>query len=216
MFPVKELPDTIIFANGEPSTDWHTHKLLQNAHCIVCCDGAVQKLLKLGYEPHIIIGDCDSITPELKEHYQNIIIRNGDEEYNDLQKALRYVISLGKQKVAILGGGGYRDDHALANLSIAALYSQQIDILMITQYGIFVPIQKTTQFLTTPGQQVSIFSFDNSATFTFHGLRYPVKNRKFQYLWEGSLNEAIDKNIVIECTGGNAMIYFAHQKEVEQ
>lgn len=213
MFPIAQLPDIVIFANGEPSTDDHSLQLLNRAQTIICCDGAVQKLLNLGYEPDRIIGDCDSITPELHERYKNILIRDESTEYNDLQKALRYVIAQGHKSVAILSSFGYREDHAIANLSIAALYARQIEILMVTQHGIFVPINSTRSFRTHKGQQISIFSFNPEIRFTFHGLRYPVKDRKFSYLWEGSLNEAIGEEITIECDGGDAAIYFAHKKE---
>lgn len=213
MFPISQLPDTIIFANGEPSTDAHTHYLLKHAKLIICCDGAVQKLLNLGYEPNCIIGDCDSITPELYERYKEILIRDESTEYNDLQKALRYVIAQGHKNVAILSSFGYREDHAIANLSIAALYSRQIEILMASQHGIFIPINETRSFCTYKGQQISVFSFNPEICFTFHGLRYPVEGRKFRYLWEGSLNEALGEEITIECDGGEAAVYFAHRKE---
>lgn len=213
MFPITQLPNIVIFANGEPSTDDHSLRLLNRAQTIICCDGAVQKLLNLGYEPDRIIGDCDSIAPELHERYKGILIRDESTEYNDLQKALRYVIAQGHKSVAILSSFGYREDHAIANLSIAALYARQIEILMVTQHGIFVPINSTRSFRTHKGQQISIFSFNPDIRFTFHGLRYPVKDRKFCYLWEGSLNEAIGKEIIIECDGGDAAVYFAHKKE---
>ena len=47
MFPIAQLPDIVIFANGEPSTDAHSLQLLNRAQTIICCDGAVQKLLNL-------------------------------------------------------------------------------------------------------------------------------------------------------------------------
>ena len=86
MFPIAQLPDIVIFANGEPSTDAHSLQLLNRAQTIICCDGAVQKLLNLGYEPNRIIGDCDSITAELYERYKNILIRDESTEYNTYRK----------------------------------------------------------------------------------------------------------------------------------
>ena len=51
----------VIVANG----DFPFHKepllILQDANTIICCDGAVNHLVKNGMEPHYILGDMDSI-----------------------------------------------------------------------------------------------------------------------------------------------------------
>ena len=51
----------VILANG----DFPSHPIslgkLQDAQTIICCDGAVNHLVKNGMEPHYILGDMDSI-----------------------------------------------------------------------------------------------------------------------------------------------------------
>ena len=59
----------VIVANG----DFPSHKepllILQDANTIICCDGAVNHLVKNGLEPHYILGDMDSIKYSLKKKY---------------------------------------------------------------------------------------------------------------------------------------------------
>lgn len=209
IYPIDKFPNSVILSNGEFPQNPHALALLKNAETLICCDGAINNLLHIGIEPDYIIGDCDSISQDNLNRFKNIIIEDKDIECNDLQKSLRLALSLHKTEVLILGASGLREDHALANLSIIIDYSQYISITMMTNYGIFIPINQTTSFCTFEGEQISIFSFNKDNIFTFHGLRYPVNNRQFLHLWEGSLNEALGDKITIECSGSRAVVYFA-------
>ncbi|MEG2070219.1 MAG: thiamine diphosphokinase [Bacteroidales bacterium] len=205
-----ELADykTIILANGEIPQTEIALQFLQKADYIVCCDGAVENLIKLSLQPDVIVGDCDSISKEYYKKFNSIIHPDTDPEYNDLQKSIKFCMAIQKTKIAILGGFGLREDHALANLGILCMYAREIDIIMVTNHGIFTPISQSSVFSSFPGQQVSIFCFDSQNTFTFHHLKYPVINRKFNYLWEGSLNEATGKHFSIDMNGtGIAVVY---------
>lgn len=208
---------TIIFANGEIPSHPKAIEALQEATYIVCCDGAINNLMNLGFYPTIIIGDLDSISEDYLKEFKNIIVEDKDEEYNDLQKAIRFCISKKWVDIIILGAFGIREDHSLANISIMLQYgnpklydNQMFRFKMITNSGEFTPIYGTTTFTSYCKQQVSIFSFDKNTKLTFQGLKYPVANRSFHYLWEGSLNEALTESFTIECSGGEVLIYQAY------
>jgi len=199
----------VILSNGEKPTHNIPVNILKNAKKLICCDGAISFLEQQNITPHIIIGDCDSITSTQKEKYQSIIIEDGNFAYNDLQKALKYCIATGEEKVVILGAGGERDDHFLANTGILIHYANMLSLTMITNYGIFTPIKGTTTFESYPGQQISVFSFSPEAAITFHGLKYPVYKQNFKELWEGSLNEAVANNFTVELEKSAAVLVYA-------
>lgn len=208
---------TIILANGEIPSHSKAIEVLQEATHIVCCDGAITNLLQLGFIPTIIIGDLDSISEDHYREFINIIVEDKNEAYNDLQKAIRFCISKNWHDIIILGAFGIREDHSLANISILLQYgnpklydNQIVSLKMITNSGEFTPIYGTTTFTSCCAQQVSIFSFDKHTKLTFHGLKYPVTNRSFHYLWEGSLNEALADSFTIECSGGEVLVYQAY------
>jgi thiamine pyrophosphokinase len=198
----------VILANGEkPAHNIPLH-ILKNAEKIVCCDGAISFLEQQNILPDIIIGDCDSISAEQKEKYKPLIQIDHNEEYNDLQKAIKYCMTNRITEVTILGAAGWRDDHFLANIGILMHYATQLSLTMVTNYGIFIPIHQTTTFESFAGQQISIFSFSPEAEITFHGLKYPVTKHKFKELWEGSLNEAIAEQFTVELEhGGEVLVY---------
>jgi thiamine pyrophosphokinase len=200
---------TTILANGAPPSHAIPLNILKNAAKLICCDGAISFLEQQNITPYIIIGDCDSISSEQKEKYKSIIHVDDNLEYNDLQKAIKYCIKNEWENVIILGAGGQRDDHFLANIGILMHYANKLSLTMVTNYGIFTPINHTTVFESYSGQQISIFSFSPEAEITFHGLKYPVYKQKLKELWEGSLNEAVAQHFTIEIEKNAAVLVFA-------
>lgn len=198
---------TVIVGNGETLQGEIPLQFLQRAQFIVCCDGALDKLLQIGIKPNIVIGDCDSISEEKRHQFKDIIIEDLDEECNDLQKALKYCIKQQLGPVAVLGASGLRDDHQLANLSILNMYSERMDLIMVSNYGLFSFISEDTTFASLSGQEVSVFSFDGQAVFSFEGLQYPVHNRRFTQLWEGSLNKALGDSFTVKISGGRGLVF---------
>lgn len=202
--------DTIIAANGEPPAHPDALRLLREARTVVCCDGAVSGLVALGVEPTVIVGDGDSITPELAVRFADRFCPDGSEDYNDLTKAVNYCEARGVRRFAILGGGGRREDHLLGNISLLIGYSRKFDVVMVTNYGIFTPIHKTTTFQCRVGQPVSVFSFTPETRITYHNLHYPVSLRRFAQLWEGTLNVTDAETFTIELhDAGDVVIYQA-------
>ena len=205
---------TVVVANGAFPERGDALELLQHAEHIICCDGAIDKLTRHGFVPTAVVGDCDSIAPESLERWGGILHPDKSEEYNDLQKALKFCLQEHLAPVALVGCEGLREDHFIANLSILVTYSRMLPLMMVTQEGVFNVLHLSATLPSRPGQQVSIFTKDEQLALTFHGLKYPVRHRAFQYLWEGSLNEALGEAFTIEIHGeGNVLVYRANPQD---
>lgn len=205
---------TVIVANGAFPERGDALELLQRAERIICCDGAIDKLTAHGFSPTAVVGDCDSMRRDSMERWKNILHPDKSEEYNDLQKALRYCIKERLTQVALVGCEGLREDHFIANLSIMVTYSRMLSLVMVTQEGVFNVLHQSATLPSRPGQQVSIFTKDEKLPLTFHGLKYPVRHRVFQFLWEGSLNEALGEAFTIEMHGeGDILVYRANPQD---
>lgn len=62
----------VLFA-GAAITDYSfCEKYLQDAGCIICCDGGMHHAKALGITPDYIVGDFDSVRPEVLEEYRNM------------------------------------------------------------------------------------------------------------------------------------------------
>lgn len=199
---------TAIVANGEVPSSELSIRLLRKMKRIICCDGALQKLLSINIIPDVIVGDGDSMDEEELLRYKIPYYADKSEEYNDLQKALKYCLANGYNDVLLLGCSGLREDHFIANLSILVMYSEKMRLVMLTEHGVFNVMRGTSIFCSIPGMQVSVFPSNPQTKLTFDGLKYPVKNRSFNWLWEGSLNEALGDAFTVEADDEEAVVVY--------
>ena len=199
---------TIVVANGEVPDSELSLSILNDKRRIICCDGALHKLLSINVVPDVVVGDGDSMDEEELLRYQIPYHADKSEEYNDLQKALKYCNSKGYDNVLLMGCAGLREDHFIANLSILVMYSEKLRLTMLTEHGVFNVMRCEGTFNAFPGMQVSVFVRSLQTQLTFTGLKYPVNDRAFKWLWEGSLNEALEDSFVVEASDDEPFVVY--------
>lgn len=199
---------TAIVANGEVPSSELSIQLLRNMKRVICCDGALQKLLSINIIPDVVVGDGDSMDREELSRHNIPYHSDRSEEYNDLQKALKYCQANGYGEVLLMGCGGLREDHFIANLSILAMYSKEMHLTMLTENGVFNVLRGSSSFRSLPGMQVSVFARSPHTKLTFTGLKYPVNDRSFKWLWEGSLNEAAGEEFIVEASDDEPVVVY--------
>ena len=199
----------VILAAGIFPQHPYAKKALLDANTVVCCDGAAEKLLTLDVEPHYIVGDLDSVSEETKKRFSDRLHYVESQETNDLTKAVNFCVEQGVSRVTILGATGLREDHTLANISLLADYADMLEVLLITDYGVFTAIKKTTVFDSFPGQQVSIFSLTPQTRITLNGLKYPLHEAMLDSWWKGTLNESLGASFSLTFNEGRLIIFTA-------
>jgi len=180
----------VILANGLFPTAQQGLDLLKAADQLICCDGAADKLIAKGMLPHVIVGDMDSVSGEVREQYASIIIHSDDQESNDLTKAVHYCIDKGYSSASILGATGLREDHTLGNISLMMEYYPRIEVQIISDYGIFFLVRSGEQVRSKVGEKISFFSIDNRVCVSSTGLLYPLNNLRLSNWYRATLNEA--------------------------
>ena len=81
---MKDKFDAVIVADGDFPTTAYPLQVLADANFIACCDGAIKQLEQCGINPDIIVGDCDSISLQLKEKFADRIYHIEEQDDNDL------------------------------------------------------------------------------------------------------------------------------------
>jgi len=183
-------------------------ELLKAAELVICCDGAADKLLDNGIEPHLILGDMDSLSSRVREKYGSITIQSEDQESNDLTKAVRHCIEKGYSAVTILGATGLREDHTLGNISLMLEYYPHIKVRMLSDYGIFFLVQSGEQVESVPGEKISIFSVDNRVRVSSRGLKYPLENLQLSNWYRATLNEAMGESFTLRFNSDLPLIIY--------
>ncbi|MBR5033942.1 MAG: thiamine diphosphokinase [Bacteroidales bacterium] len=195
-------PKTIaIVAAGEFPRRSAVLRLLDEADMIICCDSAAAALVDSGREPSLIVGDLDSIPASLLERFPDRLRKVDEQEDNDLTKAFYAAMEFSPSCIHILGATGLREDHTLGNISLLARYQQEAGpscrIDMVSDYGVFLAASGEHTFACRPGQEVSIFAFDNTLRISASGLQYPTDSVVFDSLWKATLNVATGDSFTI-------------------
>ncbi|NLY24074.1 MAG: thiamine diphosphokinase [Bacteroidales bacterium] len=191
---------TVIIANGRFPQHPIPLSMIEKATFIVCTDGAANDFIAGGGVPDAIVGDCDSISEENRKRYSHIIHPSDDQETNDLTKSVLLCVEKGKKEIVIVGGTGKREDHTLGNISLLAEYMEKAEVTMVTNYGIFTPIYRSTTFKSFRGQQISLFCIDRQEV-TTRNLKYPLHNQLLTNWWQGTLNESLGDTFSVETSG---------------
>jgi len=186
--------------------------ILEQAERVVCCDSAAEGLLAWGRQPDCVIGDLDSLSPNLRQQLNDCIVHVAEQETNDLAKAFRHCLAQGWNDIVVLGATGKREDHTLANISLLADFSLLCpNINMVTDQGLFLPLNESGTVPCRPGQAVSIFNFNPQQELTSEGLLYPLKNLRLTRWWQATLNTALGDEFSLKMTGqGTVLVFLKH------
>jgi len=199
-------PVTIV-ANGNFPTHQNAINILKESNCIIACDGAANKLIENNYHIDYIIGDLDSISRESIKLNKNKVILIKDQSENDLRKAIKFLIHNNIKKFNILGATGKREDHTLGNIFSIYDYKTNYNAIIYTNYGLFKCLKDKSKIISHIGQQVSLFTPDNTIKISSKGLKYNFKSESLNSLFIGTLNESTSDIIEINLSHGKVLVF---------
>lgn len=113
----------IVAAGGDPLNEmWHA--ALPADALVIAADSGLAHVYALGLVPHVVVGDFDSVDPTQLDRANRAGARierhPTDKDATDLELALVVARERGATDVTVIGGGGGRLDHALANIALLA------------------------------------------------------------------------------------------------
>lgn len=211
-------PQVIILANGDFPTRGIARTLIESwaegiITCpLVCCDGAATKLAQFTQrKPTAVVGDLDSLSPELKMQLQDRLYHLSEQVSNDLSKAMHYVSEvLGLRDITLLGASGGREDHLFANITLLPHFAPLVDELcMITDEGYFRLIRENCLIEAEPETPLSLFSIP-PRPFSLSGVYWEVEDFITPHLWSASLNRTKAPCITLR-TQAPLLVYLAHE-----
>jgi thiamine pyrophosphokinase len=126
----------IIFANGEFHDIQGARALLQPDDLVIAADGGTRHALAVGVVPHVVIGDLDSLSPDVQTRVEaagsRIIRFSPRKDETDLELALQHAAREGATEIVILAALGGRLDQTVANLLLLALPDLQgLDVRVV-------------------------------------------------------------------------------------
>ena len=196
-----KMNSVVILCDGAFPTEPYPLYLLDSAEAVVCCDGALLKYMEHFPDrtPLAVVGDMDSLPSEVKEQFSGILFPESEQDYNDMTKAMRWVLREHPevQEIVILGATGLREDHTIGNLGLLMEYTRLFDLAdrkvsMVSDYGTAFAITDSCDLHLGEGRRFSFFSADNSLKVQSKGLQWPLDGVVFDAWWKATLNRTTE------------------------
>ena len=196
----------IIIANGDKPSKQNINFLMKNGiDTIIAADGGANSCFRLGILPNYIIGDFDSIEPEIFSYFQSRtkLVKYTRQNDTDVEKALKFALKKKFKTVYLLGATGDRLDHTICNLGIVIKFFPKIRIIIIHGKTILFPCLEDVKIMTTPGEMISLYAFNPNTRITSNGLKYCLHNTPLTFgEKESTSNVAIGDKVMLKISGG--------------
>lgn len=121
-----------VVAGGDPPEPALLEELAP-PRLVVAADSGADIALGLGLRVDVVVGDFDSVTPEGVAAASERRRFPTDKDATDLALALAEACDRGAESISVVGGGGGRLDHLLANVAVLAsedLAPRRVDAVM--------------------------------------------------------------------------------------
>jgi thiamine pyrophosphokinase len=171
----------VVLAGGEPPRPEALGPVLADGPLlVVAADSGLDHALALGLPVDVVVGDLDSASADAQtaaraagttfETYPT------DKDATDLELALRSARDHGAGQVTVIGGGGGRHDHLLANaLVLAAVEFADLDLDALVGTARITVVRRRAVLHGAPGDLCSLIPVGGLARGVHtEGLRFPL------------------------------------------
>jgi thiamine pyrophosphokinase len=171
----------LIFTNGSLE-DWGAIRTIINPEdYLIAVDGGLAHLDRLGFRPHLLIGDMDSVEPsrlaQLDALQVEILRYPVDKNETDLELALQAAMGRGFNPILIIAATGGRLDQTLGNLALLASVPRSITVKLESGKEEIMLCHDRIQIEGQPGDIISLIAWGTPGKgVTTSGLKYPLKN----------------------------------------
>jgi thiamine pyrophosphokinase len=167
----------VILAGGAVPPAWLAGELPSRVF-VIAADSGLEYARRLGLEVNLIVGDLDSVDPNVLADYPDVRIErhSPDKDQTDLELAIDAASEIDAGQVIVVGGAGGRIDHLLAN---AALLTSErfagLELSWLTAEARTHLVRSTMTIHGSAGDLVSLIPYGGTAVgVSTTGLRWPL------------------------------------------
>lgn len=172
----------VIIANGPLPDLQLARRHIHPGDRLICADGGAHHARAMGLRPDVVVGDFDSINPELRAELEAAGVRFEahpvDKDQTDLELALQLAVDEGAHLIDILAVQGGRLDQSLANLMLLARPEwAAAQVRAIAGHEIAWPLRSGESIIIEgkAGDRVSLVPLALTAGVTFEGVKWPLR-----------------------------------------
>lgn len=198
----------LVIANGEPPSAGLARTLRQAAQLVVGADGGADRALALGITVDAVVGDLDSVSEKAREALPAAAFHHRPAlDKTDLEKAVAFAIEAGASEVDIIGAGGGRADHALANLSVLLVFRGRARLAMHDDAFAISLVEGTEVIEAEPGTLISLVAIGRCTGLTTTGMRWDLTDYTLGFSPLGIHNEVRDSPATVSVREGDLLLF---------
>jgi len=154
--------------------------LVDSADQVLAADGGANWLAAHGRLPQVLVGDMDSVHPDVLRALaldQCRLVRHpAAKDETDTELALFEALALGATRITLLGAWGGRLDHALANLLLLAMPQlAAVDVALFDGVSTARVVRRELLLVGEPGDLLSLLPLGGDALgVSTEGLQYAL------------------------------------------
>nr|WP_300005822.1 thiamine diphosphokinase [Tissierella sp.] len=203
----------LIISSGEIKDYKLLKQTSSESDYIVCADGGVNHLLKVGMVPDMVIGDLDSIGEDelsiIKK--KNIKINEFPQmkDETDTELCVEHLIQKGIRDITLMGVTGSRMDHTIANIYLLKkIYIKGAKASVINENNRIYYLEGELDLKRRDGYYISIIPLtEKGAVVSLSGFLYPLESELIEFSsTRGISNKIIDNFGRIKIHKGQAII----------
>ncbi|MDX1639110.1 MAG: thiamine diphosphokinase [Balneolaceae bacterium] len=203
----------LILCNGLPPARSLLKEHLSQSELFIAADGGGNTARRLDLVPDLVVGDLDSYQRQKGEKVE--LIKDTDQETNDLEKALEIAIKRNLTRVVVMGVTGQRIDQTLKNLSVLKRYDQHFKSLAFEDdFGTVFLLPSPFSADLPRGTTVSLFPLSGRAEgIRTSGLKYPLEDEWLENgKRDGSSNRVVSSPVEITYRTGDLLIFIGRDE----
>lgn len=153
---------------------------------VIAVDAGLRAVDALGLSPDAIVGDFDTIEPDILERYKKHgditwEIHQPEKDETDTELAILTAVRMGCEKLTILGATGGRMDHAMGNIQLLYLcLSNGVPANILDSQNRIYLLDKGRSFSKSKlwGKYISFLPFTWEVKgITLEGFKYPLHKK---------------------------------------
>lgn len=168
-------PNPVLLVGGGDVLTTDIARVLETVGTVVAADSGADVLMDMGIVPDAVIGDMDSISPDVRAALPEGVVHHiAEQDSTDFDKCLR---NINAPLVLAMGFLGARVDHQLAVLTVMCRRANQ-RVLLLGQSDIVAICPPNLSLDLPAGTRVSLFPM-GPVTGRSQGLRWPIEGIEF-------------------------------------
>lgn len=179
---------------------------------LICADGGAEHASLAGWRPHLIVGDLDSLSPEIRQKWKHTGTQFAEypveKDKTDSELALEYALKLDVDEILILGALGGRIDHMLTNVFMLSRIPGDREAKIISGLQRLWLTSSFTRIEGQRGDTVSLIPLSRRVVgVTTTGLYYPLDDGVMEFGSSlGNSNVMVEDVATVTVSSGRLLV----------